>query len=369
MKLTKYKLGDLIEQIEERNVELKYGPELVKGMTLTKEIIPTKANLKGADLSKYYIVGKNEFIYNPRTHGKKIGLGFNNTNQTILISWNNIAFRVKKEKKDIILPEYLFLDFNREEWDRYACINSWGSSTEVFSWEEMCDIEITLPDIETQQKYVDIYNSMLRNQKSYERGLEDLKLVCDAYFDKLKNNNLECVGSLLEESEERNKFGKYKIVKGLDINKTFIDTKANLDNVNIEKYKIVRKDQLAFSGMQTGRDKTVRIALMSEEEPILISSAYSVFRINEKVLPEYLMLYFLRNETDRYGWFLSDSSVRSNLDMDRFYEIKIPIPPMEVQESIADIYKVYKNRKMINEKLKQQLKDICPILIKGSLQD
>ena len=98
MKLNKVKIGSLIEQISEINSDLKYGEEDVKGMTIYKEIIPTKANTNGADLSKYIIINPNEFIYNPRTHGKKIGLGYNNSNKTIIISWNNIGFRIKKEK-------------------------------------------------------------------------------------------------------------------------------------------------------------------------------------------------------------------------------------------------------------------------------
>lgn len=81
------------------------------------------------------------------------------------------------------------------------------------------------------------------------------------------------------------------------------------------------------------------------------------------------MLWFSRAEVDRYGWFISDSSIRSNLDLDRFYEIEIPIPPIEVQNSIADIYKVYTERKEINEKLKERLKNICPILIKGAVEE
>lgn len=76
--------------------------------------------------------------------------------------------------------------FNRPEFDRYARFNSWGSARETFDWDIMCDIDIELPDITVQQKYVDIYKSMVANQQSYERGLEDLKLVCDGYIEDLR---------------------------------------------------------------------------------------------------------------------------------------------------------------------------------------
>lgn len=76
--------------------------------------------------------------------------------------------------------------FNRSEFDRFSRYNSWGSARETFSWEDFCDIDIDLPPIDIQQKYVDIYNAMISNQECYERGLEDLKLTCDAYIENLR---------------------------------------------------------------------------------------------------------------------------------------------------------------------------------------
>ena len=80
------------------------------------------------------------------------------------------------------------------------------------------------------------------------------------------------------------------------------------------------------------------------------------------------MMWFSRKESDRRGWFMSDGSIRTNLDLDRFYEIRIPLPDMEIQSAIVDLYIVYTTRRSINERLKAQIKDICPILIKGSME-
>ena len=122
--------------------------------------------------------------------------------------------------------------------------------------------------------------------------------------------------------------------------------------------------------MQTGRDECIRIALNRERIPIIISPAYTVFESKDNsVLEEYIMMWFSRKESDRRGWFMSDSSIRSNLDLDRFYETQLPIPEMSIQKSIVDIYNVYIKRKQINEQLKAQIKDICPILIRGSLKE
>ena len=230
MGLTKYKLGELIELVLKTNSELQYGPDNVRGMTITKEIIPTKADVTGTDLSKFLVVSPGEFIYNPRTHGKRIGFGYNNTNETFIISWNNIAFKVKIYMKDTVLADYLFLHFKRDEWDREACFQSWGSSTEVFSWETLCDMEVDLPPLPIQQKYIDIYNAMLANQQSYERGLEDLKLVCDVYIEDLRRKMpCEAIGAYIEEFNQKNEIGlTLDSVRGIATSKEFIDTKANI---------------------------------------------------------------------------------------------------------------------------------------------
>ena len=371
MKLIKCKIGELIEQINDVNSDLKYDENSAVGMTITKEIIPTKANLNGTDLSKFIIVRPESFIYNPRTHGKKIGFGYNNTKDTYIISWNNIAFKIKDDKKSSVLADYLFLHFRRDEWDREACYQSWGTSTEVFTWDALCDMDIELPSIDIQQKYVDIYNAMLSNQQSYECGLEDLKISFNALIDRYKHTSKRIpVKDLLSEVDNRNSDGAITTLKGINISKQFMDSVANTTSVDLSKYKIVKNSQIAFSGMQTGRDKCIRIALSRYDYPIIISPAYTVFDItNHDIIPEYFMIWFSRFESDRYGWFISDSSIRSNLDLDRFYETEVPVPDKKIQESIVEIYKAYIDRRDINENLKQQIKDICPILIKGSIEE
>jgi type I restriction enzyme S subunit len=109
---------------------------------------------------------------------------------------------------------------------------------------------------------------------------------------------------------------------------------------------------------------------LQEDEPIIVSPAYSVLQVkNDDVLAEYIMMWFSRSESDRYGWFASDGSIRANLDLDRFYEIDVPVPDIKVQEAIVEIYNAYLMRRDINEKLKSQIKDLCPILIKGALEE
>jgi len=371
MALTKYSIGDLIELTTEINSEKRYGPADVRGMTISKEIIPTKADVSSTDLSKFLVIHPGEFVFNPRTHGKHIGFGYNNTGRSFIISWNNIGFRVKAEKRQIVLSEYLFLHFNRKEWDREACYRSWGSSTEVFSWDALCEMKLSLPSLPIQRKYVAIYDAMLANQQSYEGRLETFK---DAVFTELETIKHVAkkvpVSKLLEEIDIRNTDGRVTSVQGINIHKKFMPSVADTFLADLTNYKIVEKGQFAFSSMQTGRDKCIRIALYDKDDPILISPAYSVLQVKDaSAISEYIMIWFERPETDRYGWFASDSSIRSNLDLARFYEILIPIPEREKQQAIVDIYKVYIERQRIAAEMKQKIKDICPILIRGSLQD
>lgn len=371
MGLSKYKLGDLIKQRDVRNSEGQYTLNDIKGISTGKEFIDTKANMDGVSLFSYKVVAQREFAYVADTsrRGEKIAIAFNAGSKPVLISSIYTVFRVSNEKK--LLSNYLFMYFNRPEFDRYARFNSWGSARETFDWETLCNIDIELPDLPTQQKYVDIYNAMVANQQAYERGLEDLKVALDAQIDKIKHSAPRMrIGNILDEVDNRNSEGVIKNVQGINISKQFMPSVADINGVDLRKYKVVQKGQLAFSGMQTGRDECIRIALHDTEQPIIISPAYTVFKVKEEtVIPEYVMIWFSRNESDRRGWFMSDSSIRSNLDLERFYEIQIPIPNKKLQEAVVTFYEVYITRKKINEQLKAQIKSICPILIRGSLEE
>lgn len=370
MSLTKYALGELLELVVDTNQDLKYGPDSVKGMTITKEIIPTKANVNKTDLSKFLIVQPKEFIYNPRTHGKKIGFGYNNSKKSFIISWNNIAFRVKPSKLETILPDYLFLHFKRDEWDREACFQSWGSSTEVFSWDTLCSMTIEVPSISIQQKYANTYNAMLQNQQCYELGINDLKLTCDAYIENLRHSmGAEEIGNYIVRKNAKNIDNKIKTVLGLSTSKEFRVPQSRVNKKDLGGYKIVNPFEFAFVPT-TDTWKVLAFAINTYNEPIVVSPIYEVFSVcTEKLLPEYLALWLSREEFDRYARFHSWGSARENFSWEAMCEVRIPVPDIDVQHSIVDIYKAYNIRKEINEKLKAQLKDICPILIKGSIEE
>ena len=365
------KLGLFIAESDKRNTDGKLDENAVVGISTQKELIWTKADLAGVNLSSYKLLPPMSFAYVPDTsrRGEKIALAYNTTEETFLISSIYVVFYVSDTGS--LDPYYLYMYFNRPEFDRYSRFNSWGSARETFNWEDMCDIDIELPDLPTQQKYVDIYKAMVANQQSYERGLEDLKLTIDAELDRIKRSSpIRPVSELLKEIDVRNTDDAIDDVQCINIYKQFMPSVADTNGVNLSNYKVVKKGQFAYSGMQTGRDECIRIAFYSGEEPIIISPAYSVFDLkDESVLKEYIMMWFSRAESDRRGWFMSDASIRTNLDLERFYEIKIPVPDTKLQAALVELYSMYLSRRNISEKLKAQIKDICPILIKGSLEE
>ena len=372
MGLSKQTLKGMIEYSDLRNEAGLYNEDDVIGVSTNKDMIPTKANLDGVNLLNYKIFPPKSFAYVADTsrRGDKIALTYNNTKKTYIVSTWYVVFHLSEEAKNVLMPEYLFLFFNRSEFDRYARTNSWGSAREYFWFEDMEDVMITLPSIEQQRKYVDVYLSLQNNLATYQSKVDDLKLVCDGYLDQLKESCKKVrIGELLAEVDCRNTDSMIKIVKGINIEKKFMNSVADNNGVDLSKYKVVHGNEFAFSGMQTGRDECIRIALNQEQKPIIVSPAYTVLKNKKKdVLNIYILLWFSRKEIDRYGWFASDASIRSNLDLDRFYEMQVPLPSIDIQKNIVKLFCCYIERQRIAAQLKEQLNNLCPILIKGSLE-
>lgn len=371
MALTRRCLKGLIEFSDLRNVDGIYTKDDVIGVSTDKCMISTKADLDGVNLLNYklFLPGCFAFVADTSRRGDKIALAYNNTERTFIVSTWYVVFRLCDEARNIISSDYLYMYFNRVEFDRYARFNSWGSAREYFWFSDMENIILEIPPLPVQQKYVDVYNSMLANQRNYEQGLEDLKLTVDAIIEQFKHKTQRVfLGDLVEESDIRNEDGSVTNVHGVNKDKLFMPSVAS--GTDLTKYKIVRKGQFACNLMHVGRDVAVPIALQDTDKPLIVSPAYLVFSIkSHDVLPEYILMWLSRAETDRYAWFMCDTNVRSGMEKKRFYEIDIPVPTLTEQESLIEIYVALSLRREINEQLKTQIKDICPILIKGSLEE
>ena len=173
------------------------------------------------------------------------------------------------------------------------------------------------------------------------------------------------LGDLIEIFDLKNSEGKPYPFYGINKDKTFMPTVADTNELDNAKYKIVSKGVFVFSGMQTGRDVFIRIAVYDEDTPILVSPAYTTFKVKDtnEILPIYLFLPFNRLEMDRNGWFLSDGSIRSNLDWDRFCDIEIPLPSIKVQRELVDTYNGLKVLAEQNEALIPRLSAACQAYI------
>ena len=369
MKLVKYKIGQLISIVDEKNDK---GIKAFYGININKEFMPTAANTEGLDEKKYKVVRKNRFVYSGMQTGrdKCIRISMYNEDNPILVSPAYTTFEVTAT--EIVHPLYFFMIFLSKEKDRYGAFCSDGSIRSNLDWDVFCDIEIEIPPMQIQQKYVDIYNAMLENQKIYERGLEDLKFVCDSYIEDLKRKILcEPIGPYIMEFNKRNENNlSLDSVRGIATSKEFIDTKANMDGVSLDNYKVVEPKMIAFISDTSRRADKISLALNRSEEPYLVSSISTIIQTdNTRLLSQYLYLFFCRKEFDRYARFHSWGSARETFSFDDMKEVQIPIPKIDIQQSIINIYEAYTMRKEINEKLKIQIKEICPILIKGSIEE
>lgn len=369
MGLTKYKIGELTERSTANNKALIYGAELIAGVNNEGVFTVPKGGPLDVDLKPYKIVHDGAFVYNPTR--LELGSIAYRTNGLCIVSHLYQVFYLNEKGQEVLDPVYLFIFFRREEFYRQVKFRNFGSQRPEFSYSDMADITIILPSIDQQRKYVDVYLSLQKNLEAYQSKVDDLKLVCTGYLDKIKDESERMkIGKLLGEVDNRNKGSKIKSVHGINIEKSFIESVADTNGVDLSKYKVVNENEFAFSGMQTGRDECIRIALNESKNPIIVSPAYTVLKvINDSALIQYIQLWFSRKEIDRYGWFASDGSIRSNLDLERFYDMQIPVPSTDIQRSIVSIYNVYKERRAIADSLKEQLNNLCPILIRGSLQN
>ena len=254
-----------------------------------------------------------------------------------------------------------------KEQDRYFWFHADASVRDGMSWGDFCNVDIIVPNIQTQKRYVNMYKAMVANQQSYERGLEDLKLVCDGYIEDLRRKMpCEKIEPYIKAVGEKNSDNQITLEQGININKEFITPQRS--NSDLSSRVIVRKGQIAYCTQLNNAN--VAIALR-EGDDCVVSPVYSVIEVidKNKLLPQYLMLWLIRPEWGRFVYWAATGSAYEFVQYESVCNTEIPIPDIKTQQRIVDIFNVYKTRKQINEKLKSQIKNICPILIRGSLEE
>ena len=288
------RLGDYIERSTANNHALEYGMELIQGVTNEGIFADPKGDPIEVDLTPYKIVKNGAFVYNP----SRLNLGSiaYRTEGMCIVSHLYIVFYLNEEGKKRIDPTYLYMYFRRDEFYREVTFRNFGSQRPEFNFNDMSDLYIPLPEIDVQRKYVEIYKAMIANQAAYERGLEDLKLVCDGYIEDLRREMpCERIGKHLVYSDQRNDIGlPLDSVRGLATSKAMIPTKANMDGVSIDNYKVVQPRQIAYVPDTSRRGDKISLGFNNTEESFLVSTISIVFGTDSRfLLPEYLMLWFV----------------------------------------------------------------------------
>ena len=370
MTLNKYKLGRLMIPYSKKCGIPNLTPDQVSGVNKDKEFFEPSHQV-GEDTSKYQIVPPRHFACNLMHVGRDrvLPIAYNHSEHEKVVSPAYTVFSLKESCG--VLDDYFFIMLKCEEQDRYFWFHADASVRDGMSWSDFCDVEITVPDIPTQQKYVDIYKAMVANQQSYERGLEDLKLVCDAYIENISADEYKSIGLFIKRNQNRNQekvFNKTQ-VKGFNNEGEFIKP-MRLFSGDISTFKVIKKNDFVYNSRINSTIKKLSVAL-NEGDDLIVSPAYESFYIcdTDKLDPYYLYMLLQREQFAKKVLFHSFGSSTLVFGFDNLGEVEIPMPNIQIQRAIANIYRTYKERKAINEKLKAQIKDICPILIRGSLEE
>ncbi|EOX3360794.1 restriction endonuclease subunit S [Vibrio cholerae] len=174
------------------------------------------------------------------------------------------------------------------------------------------------------------------------------------------------IGDYVTLVKPKNSDGAISSLKGININKHFMPSVANVNGTDLSTYRVVKKNQFAFNPMHVGRDEVLPISMLEDDEPIIVSPAYVVFEVKdeEELLPAYLMMWCRRSEFDRNAWFMTDNSVRGGFSWADFCDMELPVPSIEKQREIVREYNVVNDRIALNEQLTQKLEDTAQAIYK-----
>ena len=179
------------------------------------------------------------------------------------------------------------------------------------------------------------------------------------------------LGDYIRPVDVRNRDLKVTRLMGINIEKRFMPSVANVVGTDLSNYKVVSKGQFACNLMHVGRDEKIPVALQKDDEPIIVSPAYVVFEVVDTnvLLTEYLMMWFSRSEFDRNAWFYTDGDVRGGMDREALFDMQIPVPTIEKQREIVAEYNTLATRIETNKKLIATLEQTAQTLYRHTFVD
>lgn len=359
-------LGTLIEKYRQKCGDTS---AIVSGVDINKQFIPTRANLNETDTSGYYLVPPSYFACNLMHIGRdeRIPIAYNSSSHNYVVTSAYYVFCVRKNKREAILDEYLYIIFNTKEFDRLTWFYTDSSVRGNLKEDRFLDIEIPLPSLSEQQKIVNAWKALREIKEQNEAIAAPLMQLCQSYIQELKHKyeSVE-IGSYIEECNERNTDLTYgtKSVRGLAVSKGMIETKANLQGVSLSSYKLVHPKEIAFVPDTSRRGDKMSLGLNDSNSIYLVSSISCVFKTDSNtLLSNYLYLLFCRSEFDRYARFNSWGSAREAFSFEDMKRVRIPLPPLSVQQAIVNIYNCANEAKKIAAEADRMSREVCPALI------
>lgn len=360
------KLRELIIPCNKRTSNESYIPY---GVDINKTLIPSRANLIGVDLSKYKIVNIGDFACNLMhiCRDMCLPIAHNFSFDNICISPAYYVFKIKDNKVSEVNKYFIFLYFQLKEQDRKCWFYCDGSVRGNLSEERFLDINIPIPPIKIQNQYANVYNTLRKLSEQNEAIVKPLMDFCTGFMAKLltKYKRVE-IGDILEECVELNG-SKYNVdrVIGLSTSKSLIPTKAKMEGVALKGYKVFKNNTIAYVSDTSRRGEKVSMGYNNSEEDYLVSSITTIFKSKDESIlnTNFLFLYLCRESFDRYARYNSWGSARETFDWSEMCRVKIPLPPIEVQESIVAIYKCAEKARSIAERAREEMKRICPAMI------
>ncbi|HBC22462.1 MAG TPA: restriction endonuclease subunit S [Porphyromonadaceae bacterium] len=358
------RLGDYIEVYDRKNTDGKPYP--FYGINKDKTFMPTVADTNELDNTKYKVVEKDTFVFNGMHVGRDVAIciALYNADFPVIVSPAYTSFKVIDET--IILPEFLFLQLSRDEFGRYGWFFCDASVRGGLDWKRFCDLQIYLPDIEVQREIVAAYNGLKTIAEQNEALLSKISDACHAYIvDCRAKYPAVPLGDYIEQCDERNINNYYneKNLRGVTNEGAFNSSRANIIGLNFSNYKIVTNGCFAYNPARIN----IGSIAYNHETTFIVSPMYCVFTIRHEACnilnASYLNLWFRRKEFQRSTLFYATGSVRDIFDYNLMAEVNIPLPPIEVQQSIVALYNCAERARKIATEAREKLKTLCPALV------
>ena len=348
------RLGDYISRRTEKNNNYDVP---IYGVTRDGFIPPKQ---KEADTSMYNTFYLNDFVFNPaRMEINSIYL--NDFCEKAICSSLYEIFYIKNT--NILLPHYLHIFLKRDEFARQCEYIGWGSAREYCRTSDISDIKIPLPSVAEQQKVVNAWRAFREIKVQNEAKAAPLMQLCQSYIQELKHKYpMQEIGPYLQFFKEKNKDNEIKLEQGINIAKEFITPQRS--NSDLSSRIKVRTGQFAYCTQLNNENVAISLRVGPD---CVVSPVYEVFEIKKEykhiLNSEYLLLWLIRKEFGRYVYWSSVGSAYEFLRYDNLYSYKIPLPPIEVQQAIVNIYKCANEAKRIAEEADRLSREVCPALL------